>query len=279
VQSLASSASHGYVFDNSSGHAACRFHALEAVFDPGTRRLIGELGVGLGWSCLEVGAGNGSIARWLADQIGAGGRVVATDIDPRYFTAQGRPNLILQRHDISRDPLPLSEFDLVHARLVLIHLPERRSVLQRLAAALKPGGWLLVEEFDSLSVRADPMLDRSEAEIPSLRALQHVVAQRGVDLRCGRLLGGWLDQAGLQNVCSEGRIFKWRGGTPGADLMRANIAQLRAEILAAGAVSEAQLEHDLARLERPHILFPSPILWSAWGQRRESTMRSADDGA
>jgi hypothetical protein len=63
VQSLQSTASLGYVFDHASRHAASRFQGLEAVFDPGTRRLIGELGVGPGWTCLEVGAGRRATAR------------------------------------------------------------------------------------------------------------------------------------------------------------------------------------------------------------------------
>jgi ubiquinone/menaquinone biosynthesis C-methylase UbiE len=92
-----------------------------------------------GWHCLEVGAGGGSIATWLCDRVGAAGHVVATDIDPRFLDAVGSPNLEVRRHDIASDPLPEAAFDLVHTRLVLVHLPEREAALRRIVRALKPG--------------------------------------------------------------------------------------------------------------------------------------------
>jgi 2-polyprenyl-3-methyl-5-hydroxy-6-metoxy-1,4-benzoquinol methylase len=95
-----------------------------------------------------VGAGGGSIAEWLAGQVGPDGRVLATDIDTRFLEQLShKKNVEVRRHDIVSDSLPERAFDLVHARLVLLHLPERDRVLGRMAAALKPGGWLLTEEF------------------------------------------------------------------------------------------------------------------------------------
>jgi hypothetical protein len=97
--------------------------------------------------------------------------------------------------------------------------------------------------------------------------MHHVMSERGAELRCGRLLDGWLRRLGLLDVRSEGRIFMWRGGSPGADLMRANIRQLRAEILASGQVTEIRLQHDLGLLGRDDFAFPSPILWASRGRR------------
>jgi ubiquinone/menaquinone biosynthesis C-methylase UbiE len=127
-----------YVFDNAGAQAGARFSALGALFDPGTTRHLTALGVAEGWHCLEVGAGAGSIADWLCDRVGAAD-VVATDIDPRFLDAAGRPNLEVRRHDIASDPLSEAAFDLVHARLVLVHLPERENALLRIVRALKPG--------------------------------------------------------------------------------------------------------------------------------------------
>ena len=96
----------------------------------------------------------------------ARGHVVATDIDTRFLETLKRPNLEVCRHDITRDPLPEEAFDLIHARMVLIHLPERDLVLRRLAAALKPGGWLVCEEFDGTSAppNAGPASRRGRLE-------------------------------------------------------------------------------------------------------------------
>jgi trans-aconitate methyltransferase len=93
-----------------------------------------------------VGAGGGSIARWLAERVGPTGIVVATDIDTRFLDGQELPNLEVRRHDITRDALERDRFDLVHVRAVLEHLPERDAILGHLVASLKPGGWLLAED-------------------------------------------------------------------------------------------------------------------------------------
>ena len=108
------------------------------VDDPGT-------GVDAGWGCLELGGGGGSIASWLCSRVGSSGRVVATDVEPRFLLELEHPNLEVLRHDVATEPLPEAEFDLVHARLVLSHLAQRESIVTKLVNALKPGGWLVLE--------------------------------------------------------------------------------------------------------------------------------------
>jgi SAM-dependent methyltransferase len=256
-----------YVFDNASPQAATRFRALEALFDPGSQSILLQLGVKPGWSCLEVGAGSGSIAAWLCERVGQDGAVLATDIDTRHLRHLGFGNLTVQDHDLRHAPLPECCFDLVHMRLVLMHLPNREEVLKQLASALKSGGWLVVEDFDSLFFPPDPETNPAERALATVMARLQVMADRGLELRCGRLLDGWFRRLGLVDVGSEGRVFMWQGGSPGADHMRANIEQLRTDILAAGMVSEAEFEHDLMQLSRQEVAFPSPIMWGAWGRR------------
>ena len=118
-----------------------------------------------GAACLEIGAGGGSIAIWLADLVGPSGRVVATDIDVRSLEAIDRsPSLEVRRHDVVQDPLEVGQFDLVHARLVLEHLPERDAVLTKLVRALRPGGWIVIEDVDYASAIPISELGASEHE-------------------------------------------------------------------------------------------------------------------
>jgi SAM-dependent methyltransferase len=257
-----------YLFGNESDQGARRFRALESIFDPGTRRIVTDLGVKTGWSCLDVGAGSGSIAAWLCDRVGPDGQVLATDLDTRSLERLALRNLQVRQHDIRRHALPEGCFDLVHTRLLLMHLRERMRVTQSLISALKPGGWLLVEEFDVLSLRPDPSINPAERAFPTLNAMQQVLVDHGVELRCGRLLTGWLRSFGLRDIANEGRLFMWQGGSIGAELIRANIEQLRGEILSCGLVSKPQLEQDLEQLGRDDFAFPSPILWAAWGRKR-----------
>src|SRR5689334_2483861 len=132
-----------YPFDHAWHAEHERLTAMERLFDPTTVGHLDQLGVTAGWHCLEVGAGAGSVARWLAARVGPTGRVLATDIDPRFL--EPAPNLEVQRHDIAADLLPRSAFDLVHARLVVAYVEKPASVLQRLFEAVRPGGWLLIE--------------------------------------------------------------------------------------------------------------------------------------
>ena len=65
-----------------------------------------------------------------------------------FAEGHGRADLDVRGHRVVTDELDHAGFDLVHARAVLEHLPARDDVLARLVAALRPGGWLLVEDVD-----------------------------------------------------------------------------------------------------------------------------------
>jgi SAM-dependent methyltransferase len=214
-----------------------------------------------------VGGGSGSIATWLADRVGPEGHVLTTDIDPRFLESLNLPNLEVRRHDIASDPLPEAAFDLVHARLVLMHLPEREKALARMISALKPGGWLVDEEYDSSSMPPDPTVSPGEALLQTQVALMKVLEDGGVDRRFGRLLLGRLQAHGLVTTGAEARVFMWQSGSPGASLVRATYELLRGTMIERNYVTPQEFEEDVARLDAPDFLMPSSILWSAWGRR------------
>ena len=120
-----------------------RLALLERRFDAGTVRRLGDLGVRSGWRCLEVGAGHGSIARWLSEKVGRDGSVIAADIDTRFLT--GLPDNVDVRALDIRDLEPEPDFDLVHCRALLMHLRDPADAIARIVAALRPGGVLLAE--------------------------------------------------------------------------------------------------------------------------------------
>jgi SAM-dependent methyltransferase len=268
-----------YLLDNGAREAPARFAVLSALFDPGTIRHLEACGVGRGWHCLEVGGGSGSIAKWLADRVGPTGRVLATDIDPRFLESLNLPNLEVRRHDIAKDPLPEAAFDLVHARLVLMHLPERETALARMISALKPGGWLVDEEYDSSSMPPDPAASPGEVLLQTQVAMMRLMDDGGVDRLYGRRLFGRLRAHGLVSISGEARAFMWQRGSPGTALVRATYELLRGAMIDGNYITQQQFEEDVARLDDPDFLMPSAILWSAWGRRPMTPVRSRSDVA
>lgn len=262
-----------YVLDNAAPQTPERFSALEELYDASTISHLEKIGVGRGWRCWEIGAGPGSIAQWLCRKVGPDGAVLATDIDTR-FLESGRPgNLEVRRHDIVADTLPVELFDLVHARLVLVHLPAREAVLDRMIAALKPGGWLLTEEFTYPSLLTRPDHGRGEVTLKSSLVLRQVMMDRGVDPGFGRSLAVHLRARGLQRLSAEGRALIAGAGSAGARLLKANLTQLREPILASGMVTPEEFAADIACLDDEDFLSPLPVMWSVSGMRPTATNR------
>jgi 2-polyprenyl-3-methyl-5-hydroxy-6-metoxy-1,4-benzoquinol methylase len=148
------SAGQTYIVPNEWEHARRRLELLEACYDEASFRRASLLRVCDGWRCLEAGAGGGSFARWLSAKVGPGGSVVAADLDTRLLGDIHSPNVEIRELDLVSGELPSQEFDFIHTRLVLMHIPERERVLDRLCAALRPGGTLMLEEADVFPILA-----------------------------------------------------------------------------------------------------------------------------
>jgi ubiquinone/menaquinone biosynthesis C-methylase UbiE len=179
----------------------------KAVLDPWTFRQLHRRGIEAGWHCLEVGAGAGSVARWLAERVGPSGSVLATDLDTTPLRNIRHPALTVRVHDLLRDPLPEAHFDLAHVRLVLAWLPDAALALGRLVAALKPGGWLVAEDLDFVSAVPAADMDADSAATFSRVLDAHLVVlsqNTGLDPEHGRRLGSLLEDAKLVNLGVEG---------------------------------------------------------------------------
>ena len=117
--------------------------------DAGRQKLLlDRIGVREGWRCLDAGAGAGAVTRMLADRVGMTGSVLATDLDTRLLEGLASEIVEVRRHNVLEDPLPQGAFDLVHARCLLMHLPSRLQVLNRLRGAVRSGGWIAILDKD-----------------------------------------------------------------------------------------------------------------------------------
>ena len=120
-----------YALDNAAAEAGQRLGALEALFDGPTVGFLTGLGVSPGLCC-EVGAAAGASRAGSPARSAPTGSVLATDVDLSQLGAnESIPALTARVHDVVHDESPREAFDLVHARLVLVHLHERERVLTR----------------------------------------------------------------------------------------------------------------------------------------------------
>ena len=216
---------------------------------------------------MEVGGGGGSIAAWLCRQVGPAGRVVATDINTRFLEALDCANLEVRVHNIVEDELEQGAFDLVHARGVLVHLSQRDKALERMVSALRPGGWVLVEEPDNSSFVADPRAGPAACELLA-KVLSAIQVATGIDALYGRRLYADVCAFGLVDVGAEGRaVFGRGGGTPDAQFMRLTLTQLRDRIVGTGQVSPEELDTLIALFDDPDFVWMGPMGVAAWGRR------------
>jgi SAM-dependent methyltransferase len=257
-----------YLLDNAWREGRERLDAVEALLDPGSIALLDRIGIEPGCTCLELGAGGGSIAKWLSARVGATGQVVATDLDTRHLVGLVEfRNIEVRRHDIASESLDDASFDLVHARLVLEHLPERDVVLRKLVRGLKPGGWLLVESVDYVSAVAVSELGAEEHTHSQSVRLQ-MFATSGVDANFGRRLPHSLREAGLLDIGNEGRVFVMEGGSPGARWFELSMRQLRGRLVKSGGLSNAEIDRVLELFANPEWAAFSPIIMACWGRMK-----------
>ena len=240
-----------------------RLHALEGMTDPSSLRRLDALGLREGWSCLEVGCGSGAIARWMSHRVVPGGRVLALDVDTRFMADAAGAALEVLPQDVATAPLPQKVFDIVHVRRVLQPRVQLEQVVERLVAALKPGGWLLLEEMETFSLaQNEPGPFRQMVE------LQHALERAsGAASPPARTLPAMLQRLGLRNVSAEGELLVFSGGSPAAEYHRLQGARLWREGEHLRMLTRKQYEQCLEKLSEPSAWFYGPTLFSVCGQR------------
>jgi SAM-dependent methyltransferase len=239
---------------------------LSEVLDDFTAARLAHAGVPIGARCLEVGAGNGSVAGWLADQVGPDGVVLAADIKPRHVRAH--PGVAVAQHDVTTDELPDGQFEVVHARLLLAHLSQRREILARLAGALAPGGVLAIEEWGAWPGR---VLHATYPETAALydryqTALLRVFTARGNDTGWAARVPAEMVELGLVDVETAVYARSWRGGSPGSQLPVAVSRELREDLIRTG-LAESDLDRLPELMADPQLVLLGNLTWSTIGRR------------
>jgi SAM-dependent methyltransferase len=151
---------------------------------------LDRLGLREGWRCVDVGAGGGDVTVALAEMVGRDGRVYAVDSDPRArdevaaaAAAAGTAQVLAITQAAEDLTLP-EAVDLAFCRFLLLHVPQPVVVLRRMAGAVRPGGWVVVQEPVTSAGRVDGRpLSMPDARHPDVGALlPALVRDAGLEL-------------------------------------------------------------------------------------------------
>ncbi|MBB5953658.1 SAM-dependent methyltransferase [Saccharothrix tamanrassetensis] len=218
-----------------------RLLLLERALDPVSRSAVEGLPLPDAPRCLDLAAGRGSVAYWLARRFPRG-EVVAADIDPRYLDEDAAPNLRVLAFDAREDRFPAGSFDLVHTRSALKHLPEREEVLAELVRWIAPGGWLVT--VDGYWFPSDETANPGWAKV--VQAVVDRMNAQGGDMRWTRRLPALVARLGLADVSVRlaPSLAGWDGwGEQHHEWLRATVEQIGPVLVADGLLAE----DDLAR--------------------------------
>ena len=240
-----------------------RLEMLAEARDPRTRRLLDNTGLSPGWRCWEVGAGGGTVSAWLGKRVGPDGAVWSTDVDLQ-FHRPVLPNVVVEQHDVTRDPVPESAFELVHARAVLQHLPERDQVMEKLWNALVPGGWLVAEDGAFASF--------AEQTLPEPYATIHRYVSSGVitewrDADYGVRLVGRFRDLGAADIDVVGDVWAMRPGEHGGEWWFMALERAIPRLVEAGLVTTEDGEVALAQVRAPGFVMMSTVSIAVVGRK------------
>lgn len=263
-----------YLFNNATPDAELQVQLLAEILDGHTETVLSDLDIDTSWRCLDLGSGGGSIAGMLAGPFGVE-HVVAIDQDPRYV--EQRQGLEIRQADLLHTDLGTEVYDLIHARLLFMHVPQnddqeqfdRAELLDRTINALKPGGVLVVSDWDCTHLN-DMLLtgtsELREAFLAFQNALIALGVRRGMDPAWARHIPAAFTAEGLADVRGLVHNQLWRGGQPGMQLHACNSRQLQEPLLDTG-VTMRQLQVLRDGMENPEVIGWTYPMYTTVGHR------------
>ncbi|MFF5637139.1 class I SAM-dependent methyltransferase [Streptomyces sp. NPDC012825] len=243
-------------------------HGALAYDDISMHRLR-ALGAGPGWRCLDVGAGTGTIARRLLDEAGVAS-VLAVDRDVRFLAGRPVAGLELLEADVTAPDFAPGRFRLVHARFVLMHLPEHERLIGKLAGLLEPGGVLVLGDAVDLTSDRAPLTPYTAAMRAMWQGLRTAI---GTDVSRVPSYPHLLRGAGLEVVAAEIHVPPLLPGSPLSRFWADTWERSRAAMTATGLVDDEAVDTAIRHLESGECAALSAGMLTAWGRRPLETPR------
>ncbi|WP_328476513.1 methyltransferase domain-containing protein [Streptomyces sp. NBC_00377] len=233
------------------------------AYDDTTVARLRALGAGPGWHCLDVGAGTGTVSRRLLSEAGVS-RVLAVDRDVRFLGARPVPGLDVLEADITAPEAIPGRFSLVHARFVLMHLPERDRVIRALADMVAPGGVLVLSDAVDLTGGRTPDTPYSAAMRAMWEGLRDTI---GTDVSWVPSYPQLLREAGLLSVGAEVHVPPLLPGSPISRFWADTWERSRTAMLATGLVDDPAVDAAIRYLGSEDCAALSAGMLTAWGRK------------
>jgi ubiquinone/menaquinone biosynthesis C-methylase UbiE len=240
-----------------------------------SRDLLDRVGLRPGQAVIDLGCGPRGILDLLAGRVGPAGRVVGLDADPahtamaaEFAAGRGLSGVQIMTADARRTGLPPGSFDLVHARTLLVNLPDPGGVAAEMVRLARPGGQVASMEPDTehgWCYPPHPAFDRL-CEIFTV-----AFRRNGADPWIGRRVPELFRQAGLDDVQVEARVQMYPPGSSRRTIRPDLVRAMRPQVLQMSLASAAELDEldaaARAHLEDPHTLVISGLLFLTWGRK------------
>jgi ubiquinone/menaquinone biosynthesis C-methylase UbiE len=260
-----------------SADEAERLNQQAELWEEATARILDQLELAPGMTCLDLGCGAGDVMIALGRRVGPNGRVLGVDTDAelgervaRELNKTGVSCFSFLEADIT-DPesLPSELFDVTCTRFLLIHLQDPVAALRTMWNLTRPGGVLLVFDYDFRTHDTHPACPELEEFIA---VVDGVFEKAGLDPRIGSELPYYLERAAggpPDGGETSGFIM------PVADLRRFLLLSYRSLLPAAlelGVTTEGKAEKLVAFLEggaaETRAYWLSALYCSAWKRKQ-----------
>jgi SAM-dependent methyltransferase len=273
-----------YALGSNPGESA-RLQRQSDELRPEGAALLERLALLPGQSAIDLGCGPRGIIDLLSAAVSPGGRVVGLDANPQhvamadeYARQSGLANVEVVAADARHTGLPSGSFDLVHARTLLVTIPEPAEVVREMVRLAKPGGWVASQEPDielRLCYPPLPAWDRL-GEI-----FQASFSRAGADLFIGRRLTELYRGAGLEEIGVTVHASAYPAGHSRRTILPDLVRSLHSTILELGLANERELS-DLDRAVREHLTDPRTVaighlLFVAWGRKPTGPLQDPDE--
>jgi ubiquinone/menaquinone biosynthesis C-methylase UbiE len=224
---------------------------------------------------LDLGCGPRGVLDLLAAKVGPDGRVVGVDADPahvamatEFVAGRGLGNVEVVMADARATTLPSGSFDVVHARTLLVTVPEPAVVAAEMARLTRPGGWVASVEPDTEYMLCYP----ENAAFERISTFFHPVFSRnGADPWIGRRVSELLRQVGLEHIGVKVTAQAYPAGHSRRTIRLDLLKSISPQVVEMGLASAEELEEldadARAHLEDPATVVVYGLLFLTWGRK------------